>query len=159
MFDPTPTLDIIGATMSAESGDYLGAGASVLGAAIPVLGDVAKTGKIVKGVETITEAIKTERKAIGAASDTKSQTAKEAFRNAKDQNAIPRSQQPSRQYSTTDKNTGKPLKTYDFKNSKGENVTIRKDNPTTYPDGGKQGPHYNAGETDKKLKQHHNYDQ
>ncbi|WP_345027101.1 RHS repeat-associated core domain-containing protein, partial [Ravibacter arvi] len=59
VFDPTPTLDIIGATMSAESGDYWGAGASVLGAAVPVIGDVAKTGKIVKGVETITEAIKT----------------------------------------------------------------------------------------------------
>jgi RHS repeat-associated protein len=35
VFDPTPTLDILGASLSAQSGDYLGAGASVLGAGLP----------------------------------------------------------------------------------------------------------------------------
>jgi hypothetical protein len=59
---------------------------------------------------------------------------------------------------TPDTKTGKPLRTYDFTNSKGELKTIRKDNPVTYPDGGKQGPHYNAGKTGNKLKQHHNYE-
>ena len=37
---------------------------------------------------------------------------------------------------------------------------IRKDNPVTYPDGGQQGEHFNAGkpaESNGKLKQHHNY--
>lgn len=57
-------------------------------------------------------------------------------------------------------NTGKPLKQYEYKNSKGEKVVIRRDNPTAYKDGGGQGKHHNAGkpklETDK-LKQHHDY--
>ena len=57
ILDPTPTLDILGASMSAESGDYWGAAASVLGAAIPVAGDLAKTGKIAKGIDKISDAI------------------------------------------------------------------------------------------------------
>lgn len=57
VFDPTPTLDILGASLSAKSGDYLGAGASVLGAAIPFAGDLAKTGKIAKGIDKISDAI------------------------------------------------------------------------------------------------------
>jgi len=28
----------------------------------------------------------------------------------------------------------------------------------SHPDGGKQGKHYNAGEKNKKLKQHHEYE-
>ena len=58
VFDPTPALDIYGATLSAESGDYLGAGASVLGAVFPYAGDLAKGPKIAKGIEVIAEAIK-----------------------------------------------------------------------------------------------------
>jgi hypothetical protein len=97
---------------------------------------------------------------FGAGKDTKSNTQKEAFNKAKDQNGIPRSQQPEKQYNTPDKNTGKSLRTYEYKNSKGEKVLVRKDNPVTYPDGGKQGKHYNAGkikENTEKLKQHHDY--
>lgn len=48
------------------------------------------------------------------------------------------------------------VKQFEFKNSKGENVTIRQDKSTTYPDGGSQPNHYNAGK-EKKLDQHHNY--
>ena len=57
VFDPTPTLDIVGASMSAESGDYWGAGASILGAALPYAGDLAKGPKIAKGIGVIAEAI------------------------------------------------------------------------------------------------------
>lgn len=95
---------------------------------------------------------------FGAGKDTKSKTSNEAFRKAKDQNGIPRSQQPTKQYKTIDKNTGKELRTYDFKNAKGEKITISKDNPIKYKDGGGQGPHYNAGQSGGKLKQHHDHD-
>ena len=40
-------------------------------------------------------------------------------------------------------------------------LLLRADNPYIYPDGGKQGPHYNADKTyegKEKLKQHHNYE-
>jgi hypothetical protein len=48
---------------------------------------------------------------------------------------------------------------YEFTNSKGEKVTIRQDQATTYSDGGYQAPHYNAGNSsDNKLKQHHYYE-
>jgi hypothetical protein len=63
VFDPTPTLDILGASLSAKSGDYWGAGASVLGAAIPFAGDLAKTGKIAKGLDKISDAIEGVAKA------------------------------------------------------------------------------------------------
>ncbi|WP_430968324.1 HNH/endonuclease VII fold putative polymorphic toxin [Spongiimicrobium sp. 2-473A-2-J] len=97
-------------------------------------------------------------KKFNGKADTKSTTSREAFRNAKDQNGIPRSQQPDKTFNTPDKNTGQNLKTYEFTNSKGEKVQIRKDNPRTFPDGGKQGPHFNAGKAGQKLKQHHNFD-
>jgi len=60
---------------------------------------------------------------------------------------------------TKDHNTGKSLRTYDFKSSTGEKVTIRRDNPVTYKKGtnGHQGKHHNAGTTGTKLQQHHNY--
>lgn len=58
VFDPTPTLDILGASLSAKSGDYWGAAASGLGAAVPYVGDLAKTGKIAKGIDKISDAIK-----------------------------------------------------------------------------------------------------
>lgn len=73
VFDPTPTLDILGASMSAKSGDYWGAGASVLGAALPYVGDLAKTGKIAKGIDKISDAIgaaKGESKSARFISDT-----------------------------------------------------------------------------------------
>jgi len=96
-------------------------------------------------------------KKFNGKADTQSVTSKQAFREAKDQNGIPRSQQPDRTYNTTDKNTGENLRTYEFTSSMGEKVQIRKDRPRTYPDGGSQGPHYNAGNSGGKLKQHHNY--
>jgi hypothetical protein len=95
--------------------------------------------------------------------DTESKTSKESFRKAKDQNGIPRSQQPDKTYKVDEvskgQKTGKKLTEHEYTNSEGKKVRIRKDNPTQYNEGGKgdQGPHYNAGEGDK-LKQHHNYE-
>jgi RHS repeat-associated protein len=57
VFDPTPTLDLIGSSLSAENGDYWGAAASFTGAALPYAGDLAKTGKVAKGIDKISDAI------------------------------------------------------------------------------------------------------
>lgn len=99
-------------------------------------------------------------KKFGGQNDTESKSGKAAHRQAKDQNGVPRSQQPDKQYKTPAKNTGKSLRTYEYTNSKGKKVVVRKDNPTKYKDGGSQGNHYNAGDPKQnngKLKQHHNY--
>ena len=55
--DPTPVSDGLSAALSVGEGNYLDAAASVLGAAVPLVGDVAKVPKIAKGVKKITEAI------------------------------------------------------------------------------------------------------
>jgi RHS repeat-associated protein len=78
-----------------------------------------------------------------------------AFNSAKDANGIPTSQQAKQQYMTRDANTGKSLRTWDYTNSNGESITIREDRARTYPDGGQQGPHFNAGPTGAKLDQHY----
>ena len=54
---------------------------------------------------------------------------------------------------------GKTLREYQYTNSQGKRISIRRDNPTKYNQGGKgdQGKHHNAGATGEKLKQHHNY--
>ncbi|MBI3260253.1 MAG: hypothetical protein HYZ54_12405 [Ignavibacteriae bacterium] len=96
-----------------------------------------------------------EKPKHGSGESTTSNTDHEAFGKAKDANGVPRSQQPDKQYMTPDKTTGKPLRTYDFTSSTGEKVTIRKDNPVKYKDGGSQGKHHNAGKTGQKLNQHH----
>jgi len=69
IFDPTGALDVIGAKMSYDSGDYWGAGASALGALPIFVGDLAKTGKIAKGIDKISDAIdvaKSEKKVTGS---------------------------------------------------------------------------------------------
>lgn len=89
------------------------------------------------------------------------------MRNAKDQNGIPRSQQPDK---TIKPNTpdgdkaeldNRNVKQYEYTNSKVEKVIIRQDKPANYQDGGSQPPHFNAGKgpiaQPKDLKQHHNY--
>jgi len=57
VFDPTGALDVFGAKMSYDNGDYWGAGASLLGAGLPFVGDLAKSGKIAKGIHKIENAI------------------------------------------------------------------------------------------------------
>ena len=123
---------------------------------------VAKSSEIISGVENSTQKAV---KAFNGRSDTFSETSRKAFRQAKEQNGIPRSQQPDR---TVKPNTeaGKAAELrkgnivqYEFTNSKGERVIIRQDQAAIYSDGGYQPPHYNAGmSTDNKLKQHHYYE-
>ena len=98
-------------------------------------------------------------KAFNGQADTYSETASKAFRNAKDQNGVPKSQQPDRTIKpNTEAGNAAGLRDdnvvqYEFTNSKGEKVIIRQDKTTTYPDGGVQPPHYNTGKSsDNKLK-------
>ncbi|MDR2122665.1 MAG: hypothetical protein LBP34_06010, partial [Flavobacteriaceae bacterium] len=101
-----------------------------------------------------------DSKGFGGESDAESETSRGAFRKAKDQNKIPRGQQPEKTEKVPDKNTGESLTEYTFKNSDGKTIKIRQDKPIKYKDGGEQGPHYNAGNPNAnngKLKQHHNY--
>jgi hypothetical protein len=95
--------------------------------------------------------------------DSYSTSSNEAFRKAKDQNGIPRSQQPEKtikpmtpegdKYNLDKRNSI----LFIFKNSKNKTIHIRKDKPVKY-DTGAQSPHYNAGEASgSKLKQHHYY--
>ena len=121
--------------------------------------DAAKTITKVDNAKDIAKAGKFNSKA-----DTYSTTAKESFRKAKEQNGIPKSQQPDK---VIKPNTpeGKEMKLdndnvklYEFTNSKGEKVLIRQDKPALYKDGGMQPAHFNAGfKKDIKLKQHHYY--
>jgi hypothetical protein len=89
---------------------------------------------------------------------------KQAFRDAKRENNIPIAQQPIRTTMIPDhgSNPGKMLRQYDFKNNRGEHVSIRQDLPQQYGNavGGKgnQGHHFNAGPTGGKLKQHYYFD-
>lgn len=92
VFDPTPASDILGAKLSADSGDWWGAGASVLGAALPYAGDLAKTGKIAKGVDKISDAIDTSKTVEKTVS-----TSKAARREVMRKEGIPTSQQPKSQ--------------------------------------------------------------
>jgi hypothetical protein len=107
-------------------------------------------------------------KSFGGEKDTKSETANQALNNAKEQNSIPKSQQPDK---TVKPNTpegdkagldNRNVKQYEYTNSKAEKVIIRQDKPAQYNDGGTgdQPPHFNAGKaSDSKLKQHHYYDE
>ncbi|OAE90378.1 HNH endonuclease [Flavobacterium psychrophilum] len=62
IFDPTGVSDALGATMSANEGDWLSAGISTLGI-IPYVGDLAKVGKVSKDVKIIEGAIEQVTKA------------------------------------------------------------------------------------------------
>ena len=101
---------------------------------------------------------------FGSKTDTYSSSRREAFRSAKEQNSIPKSQQPDNIIKpNTPEGVNRGLKDdnvklYEFTNSKGEKVYIREDKPVKYNDGGSQPPHFNAGnKNDRKLKQHHYY--
>jgi len=78
--------------------------------------------------------VKAESKRFDGKQDTHSETKKEAFNKAKDQNGIPRSAQPDKTIKVDEvskgKPTGKKLREYQYTNSKGEKVSTRKDNPT-----------------------------
>jgi RHS repeat-associated protein len=118
---------------------------------------------------TAKSATQTKSNKFGGENDTENLTSRQALRNAKDQNGIPRSQQPDK---TIKPNTpegsaanldNRNVKQYEYTNSKGEKIIIRLDKPAKYGDDGGKGdqkPHFNAGKASKgKLKQHHYYQQ
>jgi len=74
-FDPTPTCDLIGMSLSLIQGDLWGAGASALGAAVPYLGDIAKIGKVAKVAPKTAEAMAK----VAAAGDKLANPSKEAL--------------------------------------------------------------------------------
>ena len=90
---------------------------------------------------------------------TESKTRRAAYRNAKDQNGIPRSQQPDKTIkpNTPEGNKLKPksldpsknVRQDEFTNSRGEKISIREVRPVKYNQGGNgdQGPHFNAGKS------------
>jgi hypothetical protein len=94
--------------------------------------------------------------------DTISTYRDEAFNKAKHCNGIPTSKSPKLQRKVPEerrgKATGETLFQWDFTNDYGEKITIREDGETKYPDGGLQIPHFNAGPTGEKLKQHHYFE-
>ena len=155
-------------TENIQSGNYwdatVDAGGILVDAAaaiVPVVpGGVGAGIKAARGSAIEKQVIK-----FAGRSDTNSSTAREAFRKAKDQNGIPRSQQPDKIVKPNTPEgqnaglTNKNVKLYQFTNSKGEKVNIRQDKAVKYDkDGGNQSRHFNAGLEDEKLKQHHNYE-
>jgi len=142
--------------------------------ALPVVPGGVGTGiKAIRAADDIVNVVTTANKVdataktatkFGSKTDTYSSSRHKAFRNAKEQNAIPRSQQPDNIIKpNTPEGVNRGLKDhnvklYEFTNSKGEKVYIREDKPVKYNDGGSQPPHFNAGNrNDRKLKQHHYY--
>ena len=87
----------------------------------------------------------------------------EALRKAKEANRIPQSKQPDKTIRPGTKEGDKKglddrnVVLYEYTNSDGEKIHIREDKPATYKDGGKQGPHFNAGPAGQPLEQHHNF--
>jgi RHS repeat-associated protein len=100
----------------------------------------------------------------GKVADTTSATRSGALAAAKEANGIPRSAQPDAviKPGTPAGNAAgldsRNVRQYEFTNSKGEKVSIREDKAATYPDGGSQSRHFNAGPSGGKLEQHHYID-
>jgi hypothetical protein len=100
----------------------------------------------------------TEQKDSRERRDSRSPSQGKAWQAAQAANNIPHHSPPLSRKKVEDKNTGKQLDQWEFQNRDGQNITIRKDPKTKYPDGGTQDPHFNAGPSDSKLKQHHYFD-
>ncbi|CAF4265847.1 unnamed protein product [Rotaria sordida] len=104
----------------------------------------------------------TDKPTFNNKADTSSTYRSEALNKAKDANGIARAQSPK---STTyvpeirhGSPTGNKLRQYGYASQTGGSVTIRQDPATKYPDGESQKPHFNAGQTDEKLDQHHYFE-
>lgn len=166
---------IEGGMSTGAGGGMIVAGAAVSGTVIgaPEGGALAATGAVVMGAGEVTmfggamlmnNAVSNSKEGYGRGSDTNSGSSREALRKAKDENGIPRSQQPDKTIKPNTKEgkeaglDNRNVKQYEYTNSQGEKVTIRQDKAAKYNQGGKgdQGPHYNAGQGEA-LKQHHYY--
>ncbi len=152
-----------GAVSLSGIGATVGAPAAAIGVTVAEAGAATAAGGVVLMANGSANAAAGYN--YGGQKDTESGSRKEAFRNAKDQNGIPRSQQPDKTIkpNTPEGNAAgldsRNVKQYEFTNSQGQKVTIRQDKPATYNGNGTgdQGAHYNAGQNGEKLKQHHNY--
>ncbi|WP_396171198.1 hypothetical protein [Flavobacterium sp.] len=137
--DPTPASDLLSASLSADGGDWLGAGASVLGAVLPYAGDLAKGPKIAKGLDKISDAIDSVKK-IGPAGDAGATVTKQV---------------PSDWTMKTSKN-GQGTVFKDPKNPAGNNVRVQSGNPNS-PNAAQQKPYVkqtsNGKTVDAKGKQ------
>ena len=157
-----------GGDLLAGAGEVASAG---LASPIALPAAALSTAGIVQGVSAVAKGISNLRSegknggTFGAGKDTNGNGSSNAsLRSAKEQNGIPRSQQPDK---TIKSNTpagdkakldSRNVKQYEYTNSKGERKSIREDKPAKYNDGGKgdQGKHHNAGNEGEKLGQHHN---
>ena len=90
--------------------------------------------------------------------DTRSPSREKAWQQTLNANNIPHNASPLSRRKVEDRKTGQKLNQWEFENTNNEKITIREDRKTTYPDGGVQDPHFNAGPSDSKLKQHHYFD-
>ena len=153
-----------------------------LGHAVATGGDVGgvgidlaiSAGSVFLPIPGASLAIKAERaassaKAIEHAAEavlTNSETRHQALNQAKRANDIPLSKQPDQVIKPNTKlgdevglDASRNVRQYEYTNSKGQGISIREDRPHKYPDGGSQGPHFNAGPSGgDKLRQHHNFD-
>ncbi len=123
VIDPTPASDLLSASLSADGGDWWGAGASLLGAALPYAGDLAKGPKIAKGLDKISDAIDSVKK-IGPAGDAGASVTKQI---------------PSDWTMKTSKN-GQGTVFKDPKNPSGNNVRTQSGNPKS-PNSAQQNPY------------------
>ncbi len=94
-------------------------------------------------------------------------TRKQALNEAKKEHGVPKSASPDKVYKPGTKEGAemgldkRNKRMYEYTNKDGKKVYIREDKPASYPDGGKQGPHFNAGSTSNPSKSpngtHHYY--
>jgi RHS repeat-associated protein len=93
--------------------------------------------------------------------------ANQALRDAKEAWDVPKSAQPDKTIKpgTPEGDAagldGRNVKLYEYTNNKGEKIHVRQDKPATYNENGAgdQGPHFNSGPANDKLKRHDYYDQ
>jgi RHS repeat-associated protein len=132
-------------------------GADLVGAVVPLA-----TG-LGAGVRAAAHGAEAARVA-NAVTETVSATRSQALAKAKEVNGIPQSAQPD---SVSKPGTpegdaagldSENVRQYEYTNSRGEKISIREDKPASYPDGGSQPAHFNAGRSGEKLKQHHYFD-
>ena len=162
------TIGGVGGDAIAAAGTYV-SGGTALAATAPLA--IVSTEAIVHGLGTFGKATYNLNSeggknggTFGAGKDTHGNGSSNAsLRNAKEQNGIPRSQQPDK---TIKPNTpagdkarldSRNVRQYEYTNSKGEKKSIREDKPAKYNEGGTgdQGKHHNAGNSGGKLNQHH----
>lgn len=97
---------------------------------------------------------------------TESETRNGALREAKRTNGVPVTQNPrvitpnSAEGAAAGLRPGENIRLYEYRNIHGQRIWVREDGAVTYPDGGRQGAHFNSGPAggprgQKSLTNHH----